>query len=37
MEVHVKESLTRKLVRNRLRWTGHVEIMEKDKESGFSG
>ena len=27
-EVGVRESLTRKLVRGRLKWTGHVERME---------
>ena len=33
-EVGVKESLTRKLVRSQLKWAGHVERMEVNKESG---
>ena len=37
-EVGVRENLTRKLVRNRLKWAGHVERMEGerpvDEESG---
>ena len=28
-EVGVRESLTRKLVRSRLKWVGHVERMEE--------
>ena len=31
VEVGVKESYKKKLVRSRLKWAGHVEIMEGEK------
>ena len=31
MDVRVKESFKKKLVRNRLKWAGHVEIIDDGK------